>query len=276
LDCLALVFGIDRRSIGENICCEFGLEEAREYFCNARYFLQFHLNHYFKSRRRAPIYWQISVPSKRYSVWLYYHRLNRDTLWRVLNDFVKPKLSLEERRLAGLRTECADAPTPSQRRAIQEQESFASELRAFRDDIEAVAPIWNPNLNDGVLINFAPLWKLVPQLPSWQRELRGAWQTLCQAGFDWTHLAMHLWPERVLPRCAEDRSLAITHGVDGLFWEEQPDGKWKRKKVPAATIKTLVEERTSKAVSAALEEILSHPAAVLATRRREATARRNA
>jgi hypothetical protein len=276
VDCLALVLGKSAHSVEEDICREYELAEIREYFRNPRHLFQRHLDQYFKSRRRAPIFWQFSVPSKRYSVWIYYHRLSRDTFWRVLNDFVKPKLQQEERRLAGLRTEADDTPTLSQRRAIQDEEVLVAELTAFRDDIETIAPLWNPDLNDGVLLNFAPLWKLAAQLPSWQRELRDTWQELCQGEYDWSHLAMHLWPERVVPKCATDRSLAIAHGIDKTFWEEQPNGKWKTKKVPASELKTLIEERTSKAVKAALDKLQAQSASAQATRRVAGAGRRNA
>lgn len=33
-------------------------------------------------------------------------------------------------------------------------------------------------------------------------------------------LAMNYWPERVLRKCHQDRSLAIAHGVEADFWEE--------------------------------------------------------
>ena len=32
-------------------------------------------------------------------------------------------------------------------------------LRVFLDEVKRVAPLWDPNLDDGVLINFAPLWR---------------------------------------------------------------------------------------------------------------------
>ena len=38
--------------------------------------------------------------------------------------------------------------------------------------------------------------------------------------YDWAHIAMHLWPERVVPKCATDRSLAIAHGLEDVFWVE--------------------------------------------------------
>jgi len=34
------------------------------------------------------------------------------------------------------------------------------------------APVWNPTLDDGVVLVMAPLWRLVPQHKPWQRELK--------------------------------------------------------------------------------------------------------
>ena len=71
--------------------------------------------------------------------------------------------------------------------------------------------------------------------------------------YDWAHVAMHLWPERVVPKCATDRSLAIAHGLEDVFWVEGDDGKWKPRPVPTRPIDELVRERTSVAVKAALK-----------------------
>ena len=100
--------------------------------------------------------------------------------------------------------------------------------------MKRVAPLWNPNLDDGVVLNFAPLWRLVPQHKPWQKELKSTWDALCAGKYDWAHLAMHLWPERVVPKCATDRSLAIAHGLEDVFWVEGTDGKWTRARRPRA------------------------------------------
>ena len=68
----------------------------------------------------------------------------------------------------------------------------------------------NPSFEDGVIINFAPLWRLVAH-KTWRSELKATWDALTRGEFDWTHLAMRLWPDRVVPKCATDRSLAIAH-----------------------------------------------------------------
>lgn len=109
--------------------------------------------------------------------------------------------------------------------------------------------------------NFAPLWRLVPQNRAWQKELKSTWGALCEGKYDWAQLAVHLWPERVVPKCAGDRSLAIAHGLEDVFWVEGSDGKWTARKIPTCSIDDLVRERTSPAVKSALKSLLEAPVA---------------
>jgi hypothetical protein len=225
----------------------------------AKEFFPLHIKMYSRSRRKAPIYWQLATPSASYSVWLYIHAFNKDTLFRVQNDYVAPKLAHEERRLESLRSELRDGGTAAQRKQLAAQEALVDDLRAFLEEVKRVAPLWKPNLDDGVIINFAPLWRLVPQNKSWQKELKSTWDALCEGKYDWAHLAMHLWPERVVPKCAKDRSLAIAHGLEDVFWVEGTDGKWTARKTPTRSVDELVRERTSPAVKSALESLLAAP-----------------
>lgn len=230
----------------------------------AREFFPLHIKMYSKSRRKAPIYWQLATPSASYSVWLYIHAFSKDTLFRVQNDYLggeRGKLAHEERRLESLTNELRDGATAAQRKQLAAQEAVVDELRAFLDEVKRVAPLWKPNLDDGVIINFAPLWRLVPQNKSWQKELKSTWEALCEGKYDWAHLAMHLWPERVVPKCAKDRSLAIAHGLEDVFWVEGTDGKWTARKTPTRSVDELVRERTSPAVKSALKSLLEAPAA---------------
>ncbi len=238
----------------------------------AKEFFPLHIRMYSKSRRKAPIYWQLATPSASYSVWLYIHGFSKDTLFRVQNDYAALKLAHEERRLDALTSELRDGATAAQRKALAAQESFVDELRGFLDEVKRVAPLWNPDLDDGVIINFAPLWRLVPQNKSWQKELKSTWDALCEGKYDWAHLAMHLWPERVVPKCATDRSLAIAHGLEDAFWVEGPEpggGKWTARKAPLRTIDELVQERTSPAVKAALKNLLEAPMAAGTVRKKK-------
>jgi hypothetical protein len=234
----------------------------------ARAFFSQHLTAYTSFGRRAPVYWQIATASSGYSVWLYLHALTRDTMYKVQNDFLGPKLEHEERKLGEMRTEFGSSPGAAKRRDLVTQESFIEELRAFFEEIKRVAPLWNPTLEDGVILNFAPLWRLVPHQKSWQKELKATWDALCGEKYDWAHLAMHLWPERVVPKCATDRSLAIAHGLEDVFWAEDAEGKWKPKSTPSRTVDELIRERSSPAVKSALKILLESPDSVPTSRRR--------
>jgi hypothetical protein len=68
-------------------------------------FLDFdhHIKRYSKSRRNAPIYWLLQSDHRNYGLWLYYHRLDQDTLFKALQGYVNAKLAREEQRLGTLR-----------------------------------------------------------------------------------------------------------------------------------------------------------------------------
>jgi hypothetical protein len=224
-------------------------------------FFALHLQNYSSNKRRAPVYWQISTLSSSYSVWLFLHAFTSDTLFSVQTDYAGPKLEHERKRLDALRVEGGPNPTASQRKSIEEQQVLVDELQAFLEEVKRIAPLWKPNLDDGVIINFAPLWRLAPHSKSWQKELRTAWDALCRGDYDWAHLAMHCWPERVVPKCATDRSLAVAHGLENVFWVEAQDGKWNARPTPIRSVTDLVRERSSPSVKAALKSLLEAPAA---------------
>lgn len=224
----------------------------------ASHFFDLHIKRYSKSRRKAPIYWQLATASGSYSVWIYIHRATNDTLFQILEaDFLGGKLDHEKSKLDHLAQAAGANPSAAARREIELQENFVSELNALRTEIARVAPLWKPNLDDGVILNFAPLWRLVPQSRSWQAECKKAWDKLVSGEYDWAHLAMHLWPERVVPKCIDDRSLAIAHGLEEVFWHEDASGTWQKQQVDETTVLKLIDERTSATVKAALKGLLS-------------------
>ena len=236
----------------------------------AREFFPLHIKMYSKSRRKAPIYWQLATPSASYSVWLYIHAFSTDTLFRAQHDYIAPKVLHEERKLDAMRSEHDGNARASERKALAAQEAFVDELRAFLAEVRLVTPLWTPHLDDGVAVNAAPLWRLFPQHKVWQKDLLAVWQSLCEGGYDWAHMAMHLWPERVVPKCAEDRSLAIAHGLEDVFWIEESNGKWRTRDRPTRPVSELVKERTSLAVKEALKSLIEAPRGAGATRARGA------
>ena len=127
-----------------------------------------HVKRYSKSRRKAPIYWYLRSAKGNYGLWLYYHRLDKDILFKALLNYVEPKIRLEEDRLRTLRGR-KEAAGSSGREAkqlekeIDRQEQFVSELKDFEERLRRAANLHlDFDLNDGVILNMAPLWELVP------------------------------------------------------------------------------------------------------------------
>ena len=177
-------------AVGELVDDPGGSPEIRELLTDN--FFAEHIASYSQSGRSAPIYWQIAPTSASYSVWLYYERLDGDTFYTVLNDYVSPKLEHEERTLRRLVRDAGSNPTTGQRSESDIQQGFIAGLRVFRDEVAMIAPLWKPNREDGVIINFAPLWRLVPQNRAWQKECKTIWEAVVAGDYDWAHLAMHV------------------------------------------------------------------------------------
>ena len=148
---------------------------------------------------------------------MHYQRVDEQTLFVCVNDFVEPKLYEVEGRLSQLHS--FSDRTRQQENELASATDFANELRDLRENLLRIAKFWKPNLNDGVQINAAPLWMLFRYKP-WQKKLKEVWERLENGEYDWAHLACSIWPERVLPQCHQDRSLAIAHDVEDTFWHE--------------------------------------------------------
>ena len=216
---------VEKADVIESEACQIlGVRSLREYFQKPSLFFAEHLARYSKSRRQAPIYWQLSTPSNSYSLWLYYHRLNDQTLFTCVNDFVDPKIKLVSEEAKALRQK--KSHSSGEERELERLTDFERELKDFRDELLRVAKFWKPNLNDGVQITAAPLWKLFQHKP-WQKKLKETWESLEAGEYDWAHLAYSIWPDRLREKCKTDKSLAIAHDLEHLY--EEPKVPLKKK-----------------------------------------------
>jgi hypothetical protein len=201
-----------------------GVRTLRDYFRKPTGFFANHLKRYSKSRRQAPIYWPLQTPSGSYTLWLYYHRLNDQTLYTCVNDFVeKSKLCEITEQLNVLRIKTNQSK--QEEKDLERLLDLEQELKDFRDELLRMAKFWKPNLNDGVQITAAPLWKLFQHKP-WQKTLKETWDRLEHGDYDWAHLAYSIWPDRVREKCKHDKSLSIAHGLEYLY--EEPPAQAKR------------------------------------------------
>ena len=83
------------------------MTDLRDYFRKpgAGGFWDDHVKRYSKSRRKAPIYWLLQSSKKNYALWIYYHRLDKDILFKALLNYVEPKIRRKESRLDELRSQ---------------------------------------------------------------------------------------------------------------------------------------------------------------------------
>jgi hypothetical protein len=179
-EALSAIWKDNASSIEQEACDILKVKSLRDYFAEKKSggkFFKDHLKRYSKSRRKAPIYWPLSSESGSYTLWTYYHRLTDQTLYQCVSDFIEPKIEQCEKDLQMLNQQFelgqADGKTNDQ---ISELKTLINELKNFRDELLNVARLpYKPNLNDGVQITAAPLWKCF-RLGAWQKTLKDTWK----------------------------------------------------------------------------------------------------
>jgi hypothetical protein len=190
-----LIWKTHADSVEADICTQLAFKEFRDYFRKSGKggFWDDHVSRHSMSRRKAPIYWLLQSAKKNYALWLYYHRLDKDLLFKALVNYIEPKIQRENNRLDEMRSqkEAAGASGKVAKKIdkdIERQEDLISELRDFEDKLRRVADLHlEPDLNDGVVLNIAPLHELVP----W-KEAKKYWEELLEGEYEWSAIGKQL------------------------------------------------------------------------------------
>jgi hypothetical protein len=135
-------------------------------------FFKGHLSMYSMSRRKAPIYWQLQVPSKAWGIWVYAPRLTRETLFAIVREAdQRRELGLREIQHLQKELEVGGGARSAREIAVllDAEQTLTVELATFKSEAERIASLgWNPDLNDGLLLNAAPLASL---FPAWRETI---------------------------------------------------------------------------------------------------------
>ena len=208
------------------LCQLIGCESLQDYLQNPNGFFDYHFKRYTKSRRKAPIYWLLTSQDGTVDYWIYYPRLSRNTLPQLVN---------------GLRAEAEALRSRLNASLVAHDKSAEADIRAEQEQVEGMQDELNriigegyvPCHDDGVPVTAAPLLHLIPHR-AWRQECAENMDALAKGEYDWSHLAMSLYPARVTQKAKKDWCLALTHGLEHLC-ENKPKEKKTRKPKEAAT-----------------------------------------
>jgi hypothetical protein len=140
-----------------------GRKTVREHL--RKQFFKDHVSRYSKSRRKAPIYWPLTVPSRGWGVWIYAPTLSRETLYAVASEAAR-RARLAVEAITRLQREQHERPDRKIAEELDSEEKLAEELHRFRNEAERIAGLgWEPNLDDGMVLCAAPLADLFPVWP---------------------------------------------------------------------------------------------------------------
>ncbi len=192
---LIVLFGETADRIEVEACRWLEIPSLRDYFKRpgAGGFWLDHVKRYSKSRRKAPIYWLLQSSRKSYSLWLYAHKLDGDTLFKALLNYAEPALKREHDAQSALRAQIETLPIGSKERreaerALERQEATVGEMTDFCEKLrEAAERRLVPDLNDGVVLTIAPLHALVP----W-KEAADYWKALLAGKYPWSSITRQL------------------------------------------------------------------------------------
>jgi hypothetical protein len=159
-------------------------------------FFKDHLARYSKSRRKAPIYWPLTIPSRLWTVWAYAPTLSRETIYAVAAH-AERRLNAAEVEIR--RMEAAQLQTSAPGTAVHDaalvrslaarldvERRVAEEIRVFRRVVTRVAESgWSPDLDDGIVLCAAPFDEV---FLDWSKELTEMRKQLRAGKFPWSSI----------------------------------------------------------------------------------------
>lgn len=225
-DVMHLLWGEKADDREYELCQLIGCKSLQDYLQSPTGFFDYHFKRYTKSRRKAPIYWLLASQDGTVDYWVYYPKLTKNTLPQLVNSLRTEAESLRSRLNAALTAH--DKSMEATVRAEQEQ------VEGMQDELSRIIGTgYEPCHDDGVPVTSAPLLQLIPHR-AWRQECEKNMESLTKGDYDWSHLAMSLYPARVTQKAKKDWCLALTHGLEHLC-ENKPKEKKLRKKKAAAT-----------------------------------------
>ncbi len=203
----AMTFGEDKAEDAINDIEKILDQDLRSYF--SRNFFESHASRYLKK----PIYWLLQSAKRSYSIYLYYHKIDSDTLLKLIRNYIDPKLNMVTDQLNELDGKVKSSEGRESRTLEAEKEKIEAllqEITEFKESIEKInARSLTLKIDDGIAVNIAPFREVIQG-----KDVQKYWDALESGNCDWSKQSMQLWPDRVKAKCQKDESLAIAHGME--------------------------------------------------------------
>jgi len=209
---------------GASEVVETALEEGNPETLLRRYLAKDFFKRHLQQYRKRPVYWLLESPERSYSVYVFHERATRDTLPLIMGSrYVAGKINYLQNRMEGIQEEMKSSQGKKRKdleKMLEQREKMVLDVEVFEAAIRRVLEQknerkdgsdetvgWAPEIDDGVILNLAPLNEL---MPSW-KEPDKFWQELAEGKYDWSYTAMRYWPDRVMEKCKTNKSYAIAH-----------------------------------------------------------------
>lgn len=123
----------------------------------SRDFFKKHVSQY----KKRPIVWYLKSPGGYFEVFLYYHKLNNQTLHILKNVYLSKVLDYNRRKLNELKDELEDESKKSRIYGeIEKREETIDDLKKFETSLDEILKQgFDPVIDDGVLANISPFQK---------------------------------------------------------------------------------------------------------------------
>ncbi|KXA98663.1 hypothetical protein AKJ40_04575 [candidate division MSBL1 archaeon SCGC-AAA259M10] len=116
----------------------------------------FFKNFHYKMYKKRPVVWQLQTPDKHFSAFIYYHKLDEDTLPKLDSIYINPLISYysSQKEIAEKNEDAVEA---------KKMDDKVQDLKEFQNQIgEIIDSGYEPDLDEGVKHNFKPLEHLTP------------------------------------------------------------------------------------------------------------------
>jgi hypothetical protein len=181
MELAAQVASIGDRQLGDALRC-LGADQMRLLLRDR--FFALHLSRYSKSRRKAPIYWYLAVPSRDWGLWVYAPWLSREQLFAVSRAAQERFRRLSDQS-AQLRRDLEAGRERGIHDRLEATEDLMRELEVFHKNADLVAQSgWEPDLNDGIILNAAPLEDLFADA-RWRKDVSTHRKKLEKGEYPW-------------------------------------------------------------------------------------------